>query len=120
MSLDPAAVKQYLASKKAVATGSASGGGDTVLFGPVAVPREDLVSDLIWLHSITKADDFEGAVSMAWHKVSDIAGREKMSRIVTYFRLSQDGKSRPKFLFIQEYRKISGAPEDTPTLVLQP
>lgn len=120
MSLDPEAVRQHLSSKKPVTTGSAGGdSGNVVIFGPVEIPREDLVSDLTWLYSLTKEGEIDHAISIAWHRCGGRAGQERMSRIVNFFRISQDGKSRPPFNFVEEYRKISGA-EPAPVMVLEP
>lgn len=111
MSLDPSAVKAHLSSKKSVPVDSQGGSGDTVTFGPISVPRESLIEDLFWLHGLSRSEDFTSAITMAWHKAIDRAGRERMSRIVHLYRLSQDGKSRPPFHWEEEYRRISGAPD---------
>jgi len=111
--------KNSLKSSSSATSGGDSGDKGFVIFGPVEIPREKLIGDLIWLHELTRDSNFESAVSMAWHKVSDRAGREKMSQIVHLYRLSQDGKSRPPFLFEKEYQKISGV-VSAPKMSLEP
>lgn len=103
-------------NKNTLRANASAGGGDSgdkgyVTFGPLEVPRESLISDLSWLHSLTSAGDFENAIELCWHKVSDRAGREKMSKLVHLFRMTQDGRSKPPFSFEGEYRRISGAPD---------
>lgn len=103
---------------------SAGGSGDSgdkgfVVFGPIEIKRDSLIDDLSWLYSLSKAKDFDTAIALSWHKVDGREGKERMSRIVNFFRISQDGKSRPPFDFQAEYRKISGH-ELVPGMILEP
>lgn len=95
---------------------SAGGSGDSgdkgyVTFGPLEVPREKLISELFYLHGLTQAPDFENAIQLSWHKVIGNSERERIAKLVTFYRLWQDGRSRPPFDFAAEYRRISGAPD---------